>query len=339
MNEAITLAHGGGGRLTRRLIREVILEELGAGEELARLGDGAVLEDFHGTPVVTTDGFVVSPRVFPGGDLGRLAVSGTVNDLLAAGARPRAMTLGLIIEDGFPLAELRQQLRSVRAASAEAGVRVVCGDTKVVEHGAADGLFATAAGVGELLVRPAPGPWRLAGVSDAAVILSGTLGDHGVALLGCRHKMSFQAPVSSDCAPLNGLILPVLEALGGRVLCMRDPTRGGLAAALGEIAEEAGIGVEIVEAQTPVRPAVRAVCELLGLDPFVLANEGKMALFVERAAADRALELLRAHPLGREAAVIGRVSARRGRPVQLVTPLGVARPLEVPLGELLPRIC
>jgi hydrogenase expression/formation protein HypE len=339
VGDVITLAHGGGGRLARRLIREVLLVELGPGPELAKLGDAAVLEGFDGTPVVTTDGSVVSPRIFPGGDIGRLAVSGTVNDLLAAGARPRVLTLGLIIEDGFSVGELRNHLKSIRAAAAEAGVRVVCGDTKVVERGAADGLFITAAGVGELVVRPAPGPWRLAGRTAGAVILSGTLGDHGVTLLGCRHGLRFEAPLASDCAPLTALMLPVLEALGQRLLCLRDPTRGGLAAVLGEIAEEAGIGVEIVQQQVPAKPAVHGVCDLLGVDLFSLANEGKMVLFVEPNAADEALRVLRGHPLGREAALIGRIVPRQGRPVQLVTPLGVRRPLEAPFGELLPRIC
>jgi len=346
VSETISLAHGGGGRLARRLIEDVILKELRAGDsdgaaspELILLSDGAVLQSFTGIPVMTTDGFVVTPQVFPGGDIGTLCVTGTVNDLVASGARPRVLSVGLILEDGLPIDDLRRFLKSIRATCEKAHVRVACGDTKVVEHGAADKIFITTAGLGELAVEPAPGPWRLEGRTGVAVILSGTIGDHGVALLGCREGLHFETAVESDCAPLADLILPVLEKFGSAVLCMRDPTRGGLSAVLGEIAEQAGIGIDIVQANVPVKPAVRGVCDLLGLDVFALANEGKMVLFVEESVASAVVSLLQKHPLGRDAAIIGRTVERSGRPVHLVTSLGVRRPLEVPLGETLPRIC
>ena len=337
--ETITLAHGGGGRLARRLVRDIIVKELGPGPELARMADGAVLDRISSPPVITTDGYVVTPRDFPGGDIGTLCVSGTVNDLLAAGARPKVLSLALIIEDGLPVEELRRFVRSVREISEKARVRVVCGDTKVVEHGAADGLFITTAGLGELAVDPAPGPWRLEGREGVPVILSGTIGDHGIALLGCRRGLNFKTPVESDCAPLADLLMPILEALEGKILCMRDPTRGGLAAVLGEIAETAAIGIEIEQERVPIRPAVRGACDLMGLDVFALACEGKMVLFVEPGAEKEALRLLKNHPLGAEAAIVGRTVKRSGRPVHLLTPLGTRRPLEVPLGETLPRIC
>ena len=346
MSETISLAHGGGGRIARRLIEDVILKELSAGgsdgaaaPELALLSDGAVLHSFTGIPVMTTDCFVVTPQIFPGGDIGTLSVSGTVNDLVAAGARPRVLSVGLILEDGLPLDELRRYLQSIRSACEKAHVRVVCGDTKVVEHGAADRIFITTAGLGELVVEPAPGPWRLEGRTDAAVILSGTIGDHGVALLGCREGLRFETSVESDCAPLADLVMPVLETFGGAVLCMRDPTRGGLSAALGEIAGQAGVGIDITQDRVPIKPAVRGVCDLLGLDVFALANEGKMVLIVEERVSEEVVSLLQKHPLGRDAAVIGRTVKRSGRPVHLLTNLGVRRPLEVPLGETLPRIC
>jgi len=326
----ITMAHGAGGRASRRLVEEHFLYRLG-NPTLAALGDSAVVGDL----AITTDTYVVTPRFFPGGDIGRLAVCGTVNDLAVAGAEPIGLTAGFVLEEGLAVEELDRVVESMAAAATEAGVEVVAGDTKVVQRGACDGMFVNTAGVGRLgpRLRPAPDGAR---VGDA-VLVSGSLGDHGMAVLACRAGLPLRGDLASDVAPLIGLTRALRDA-GIDVHTMRDPTRGGAAGALIELARAAGVRVVIDEPALPVRPAVRAACELTGIDPLHVANEGKLIAFVPQDQAAAALSVLRANPLGSAAAVIGRVE--EGDPgVELNTALGGRRSVRLPLGEVLPRIC
>ncbi|MHC4249919.1 MAG: hydrogenase expression/formation protein HypE [Planctomycetota bacterium] len=341
-HDRIVLAHGGGGVLTRRLIDDVWRATFDD-PALQHLPDGAVLDAVRapdgGRIAFTTDSYVVKPIFFRGGDIGRLAVCGTVNDLAVTGARPRYISLAAIIEEGFALDDLRRVADSAAAAAREAGVRIVTGDTKVVEAGAADGLFLTTAGVGFVPEGRETGP-HLARPGDA-VIVSGTIGDHGIALMAEREGLAFGTPVSSDCAPLGGLggLVEAVYDSGAAPHAMRDPTRGGLAATLYEIAEASGVTVELDEAAIPVRSEVRGACEMLGLDPLTVANEGKLVAVVPADDADRALAAARAHPLGKDAALVGRVVERRERPLILKTRIGGERIVEMPYGEELPRIC
>ena len=326
----ITLAHGAGGRLSRRLVEERFLPRF-ENPALEALGDSAIV----GELAITTDSYVVSPRFFPGGDIGRLAVCGTVNDLAVAGAEPIGLTAGFVLEEGLELEELDRVVESMAAAAEEAGVPVVAGDTKVVQRGACDGLFVNTAGVGRLRpgFTPAPDGAR---VGDA-VLVSGTIGDHGMAVLACREGLPIEGDLASDVAPLNGLVR-ALESARVDVHAMRDPTRGGLAGALIELARAAGVRVVIDEPAIPLRPSVRSACELTGIDPLHVANEGKLVAFVPADRADDALSAMRADPLGAEAAIIGRVE--EGEPgLELVTALGGRRGVHLPLGEILPRIC
>lgn len=334
--DRILLAHGGGGSLTKQLIRDMVLARFG-NPALAPLSDSAILDLPAGRAAFTTDSYVVKPLRFRGGDIGRLAVSGTVNDLAMAGARPLCLSLGLIIEEGLPLDDLAAILDSAQAAAEEAGVAVVCGDTKVVERGAADGLFINTSGIGVIpdgiriaMERAAPG---------AAVLINGPIGDHGVAIMSEREGLSFETPVSSDVAPLAGLVAAILDAGGEGVHALRDPTRGGLGMAVCETAEACGHDIELDEAAIPVRPEVRGACELLGLDPLYVANEGKAVVVCAEPVAARVLAAMRAHPLGRSAARIGRVlEGTKGR-VSLRTAIGGRRVVDPPYGEQLPRIC
>ena len=326
----ILMGHGSGGRLSQELIAKHFLPKLGNGV-LAELGDSAVIGDL----ALTTDAYVVSPRFFPGGDLGRLAVCGTVNDLAMVGARPIGLTAAFILEEGLALDELDRIVASMAEAAREAGVEIVAGDTKVVARGAADGVFITTSGVGRLVgdFRPAP---RRAAAGDA-VIVSGTIGDHGVAVMSCRKGIPLEGAFASDVAPIGALV-EALRAARVEVHALRDPTRGGVAQSLLEIAHAAGVRVSIDERAIPVKPAVRAACELLGFDPLYVANEGKLVAFVPEADADRAIAALRGHPLGARATRIGTATA--GDPgCDLVTPLGARRSLRMASGELLPRIC
>ena len=339
--ERIMMAHGGGGVLMRRLIEEVLVTPL-ANEALDALDDSAVLDSPAGRIAFTTDSYVVQPLFFRGGDIGRLAVAGTVNDLAAVGARPLALSLALIIEEGFPLADLGRIVESIRATAAEAGVQVVTGDTKVVEKGAGDGLFITTSGIG---VVPAGVDLGLERVRPGdAVIVSGAIAEHGVAILSEREGLAFETPISSDVAPLGELVQRALSA--GEVHFVRDATRGGLAAVLNEIAAGAGLAIEIDERAVPIEPAVRAACDLLGLDPLSVANEGKMVFVAPGGECEALLAALREHPRGRGAACIGRVArpSRQGAAgekgcVLLETLFGGTRILEMPYGEDLPRIC
>lgn len=333
--EKILLAHGSGGKLSHELVAEVFAPAF-ANPSLDELHDGARL-DFAGTRLAfSTDSYVVKPLFFAGGDIGKLAVCGTVNDLAMCGAEPRYLSAGFIIEEGFPLADLKRIVASMRAAAAEAGVSIVTGDTKVVEKGAADGIYINTAGVGSLLPGTDISPRRVAPGQD--IILSGPLGDHAVAVMAGRHGLSLPAAVASDCAPLGGLVREMLTAVP-QVAVLRDPTRGGLATTLNEIAVQSSVGIIVEEAAIPVRPAVQAVCDILGLDPLYMANEGKLLAFVETKYSGQLLAAMRAHPYGREAVIIGRAAAAPAGQVGLKTDIGGIRLLDMLVGDQLPRIC
>ncbi len=329
-DDVILLGHGAGGRLSRALVADHFLPALD-NPALGELLDSAVLGDL----ALTTDAYVVSPRFFPGGDLGRLAVCGTVNDLCMVGAEPLGLTAAFILEEGLPLAEVDRLAASMAGAAAEAGVEVVAGDTKVVPRGACDGAFVTTAGVGRLRSGLAPHPGRAA--AGDAVIVSGSVADHGIAVLACREGIPLSGDLESDVAPLSGLVAALADA-GLDVHVLRDPTRGGVAQALLEIAGAAEVRIVLEEAALPVRGAVRAACELLGLDPLYVANEGKLLLLLPEAQAGAALEVMRAHPYGRAAARCGRVEAGRAG-CEVATVAGGRRALRMAAGELLPRIC
>lgn len=331
--ETITLAHGGGGRLSARLVETLFLPAFGAAAAAPR-HDGAVLE-LSGRLAFSTDSHVVTPLFFPGGDIGTLAVNGTVNDLAMCGARPRYLSAGFVLEEGLAIDTLSRVVASMAAAARAAGVEIVTGDVKVVERGKADGLFITTSGVGEIM---APGPVAPAAIRPGdVVIVSGDIGRHGVAVMLARGDLGLGAAVQSDCAALAG---PVLALIGAGVAphCLRDLTRGGLATALVEIAETAGRDIEIDEAAIPVAAPVQAVCDLLGLDPLEVANEGRFLAIVPPSAADRALDVLRANGCP-GAFAAGRVGRGSGGRVTLCTRLGARRVVDMPSGLQLPRIC
>ncbi len=331
--DRVVLAHGAGGRVMQRLIRELFVAEFG-GDALARAHDGAAVA-LRGPVITTVDGFTVSPRVFPGGDLGSLAVHGTVNDLAMCGARPIALTCGFILEEGLPLEELAHHVRAMATAAREAGVAIVAGDTKVVERGKGDGVFITTTGLGEL-VAPAPVDPRDVRPGDA-VLVSGPIGDHGVAVLSQREGLRFATEIVSDAASVHRPALALFEA-GLEVHALRDPTRGGLAAVVGEIADTARVGIELRERDVPVRPGVADACELLGLDPLHVPCEGRFLAFVPDAVREPALAVLRERGCP-EAKSIGSVVADHPGMVVLEGPTGGRRVLEIPAGEPLPRIC
>ena len=334
-DDIILLAHGSGGLLSQELVEQVFLPHLG--RPAGALEDATEIALGPGRVVMTTDGYVVRPIAFPGGDIGKLAVCGTVNDLAMRGARPLYLTAAFIIEEGLPLEELDRIVASMAAAAAQAGVRVVAGDTKVVERGGVDRLFITTAGVG---VVPERVCISAAGARPGDVVLvSGAMGDHGLAIMTQREGLRFQSPLRSDCAPLNGLVADMLAAGGGAIHVLRDPTRGGLATALNELAAASEVSIAIDEAAVPVHDAVRVASELLGLDPLYVANEGKLVAIVAPEAAEAVLAAMRAHPLGAEAAAIGDVRAAERSRVVLRTPLGTHRLLDMLAGEQLPRIC
>ncbi|MCU0519199.1 MAG: hydrogenase expression/formation protein HypE [Anaerolineae bacterium] len=333
----VLLAHGSGGELSHELIQDVFVRAF-ANPLLNEMADSAILDELpEGRVALTTDSYVVQPLFFPGGDIGELAVCGTVNDLAVMGARPLYLTAGFILEEGLPIEDLERIVVSMATTAREAGVRIVTGDTKVVGRGAADGLFINTAGVGVIPPGLELGPQRLQ--PGDALLVNGTVGDHGLAVMIQREGLTFRSSLESDTAPLNALIEALLTGLPTQVHWMRDATRGGLATVLNEWAEAAGVGIELIEAQIPVREEVRAACEFLGLDPLYAANEGKVVIAVEGASTDRALAILREHPLGRDAAAIGTVTAaHRGR-VTLETPYGARRIIQMLAGAQLPRIC
>ena len=332
----VELAHGAGGRAMAQLIADIFHVALD-NEWLRRGNDQAAFEVGAGRMVMTTDAYVISPLFFPGGDIGSLAVHGTINDIAMAGAQPRYLAASFILEEGFPLADLKRIAESMGAAARRAGVPVVTGDTKVVERGKADGVFISTTGIG---VAPAGFELSVERVrAGDRVILSGTLGDHGVAVMSKRHDLDFETAIESDSAPLHGLVAAMLAAGGGEIHAMRDPTRGGLAATLNEMAQQAGVGFRLSEERIPVKPEVEAACELLGLDPLYVANEGKLIACVASEAAEAVLGAMRAHPLGREAAVIGEAVEDEQRFVQMMTGFGGERIVDWLSGEQLPRIC
>ncbi len=331
----VVLGHGGGGQLSAELVEHLFRPALG-GDDPAPLTDSAVLPVTGGRVAYSTDSFVVKPLLFPGGSIGSLAVHGTINDLAMSGAMPRFLSAAFILEEGLPMATLARIVADMGAAARAAGVRIVTGDTKVVERGRGDGVYVNTSGIGVVADGVAIAP-RRATVGDV-VLLSGTIGDHGMAIMSQREGLAFETAITSDSAALHGLVAALLAAVPD-VHVLRDPTRGGVASALNEIAADAGVGIVVDEEAVPVRPAVRSACELLGLDPFFVANEGKLLALVPPAWADAALAALRAHPLGADAAVVGRVVA--DHPGLLVgrTGIGARRVITMQIGEQLPRIC
>jgi hydrogenase expression/formation protein HypE len=332
----VVMAHGGGGRLSKMLTDKLFFPALG-NPALELFHDGATLEVGGSRLALSTDSFVIQPHFFPGGDIGSLAVHGTVNDLAMCGARPLALTAGFILEEGFPMADLWRVATSMRAAADGAGVHVVTGDTKVVDRGKGDGIFINTTGIGIIPEGVEISPLRA--TPGDAVLLSGTIATHGIAIMSVREGLEFETELLSDSASLHDLTRVLLEDLGARVHVLRDPTRGGVASALCEIAGSARVGIRIEEARIPVLEDVRGACEILGLDPLYVANEGKLVAIVDGASADRALEVLRAHPLGRDAAIIGEVVADPPGKVFQRSRIGGQRVVEMLSGEQLPRIC
>jgi hydrogenase expression/formation protein HypE len=331
----VDLTHGAGGRAMAQLIEELFVAAF-ANEYLSQGNDGAMLPPVSGRLVMATDAHVVSPLFFPGGDIGCLSIHGTINDVAVMGARPLWIAASFVLEEGFPLAELQRIVDSMAAAARCAGVSVVTGDTKVVEQGKGDGVFITTTGVGVV-----PEGVLLSGDQARpgdAVLLSGTLGDHGMAIMSRRENLSFDAPIESDTAALHGLVAALLETAAD-IHVLRDPTRGGLATTLNEIARQSGVGMLLEEPAIPVKPAVAAACEFLGLDPLYVANEGKLVAVCAAQDAQRLLAAMRAHPLGYDAAIIGTVQADDHHFVQMKTGFGGRRIVDWLTGEQLPRIC
>jgi hydrogenase expression/formation protein HypE len=333
---SIVMGHGGGGKLSSELVEHLFLPAF-RNPALENLGDGAILDLSSGRLAMSSDSFVVQPLFFPGGSIGALAVNGTVNDLAVSGADPKFLSASFILEEGFPLPQLAAIVEEMSRSARNAGVQIVTGDTKVVERGHGDGCYINTTGIGVMREGISVGPQR-AQVGNA-ILVSGTIGDHGMAIMSVREGLEFESPIVSDCAALNGMIAEVLAAAGTAVHAMRDPTRGGLASTLNEIAQASGVGIAIDETKIPVRFEVQSACELLGLDPVYVANEGKAVFFVERDAAERVLAALRAHPLGRDAAQIGRVSAEHKGMLVARTAMGANRVIPMQIGEQLPRIC
>lgn len=335
--QLVTMAHGAGGKASRSLVESVFLEAF-SNPALDVLNDGAIVNASGVRLAFTTDSFVVSPLFFPGGCLGDLAINGTLNDLAACGATPLALSAGFLIEEGFPVARLQEIVAAMKAAAGAAGVDIVTGDTKVVERGKGDGCYVNTSGIG--LVAPAAYGLSGSGARPGDVVLvSGPIGDHGTAVMVARGQLGIAADVVSDTAALHGLVADVLAAAGPSVHALRDPTRGGVATVLNEVAAASSVGVVLDEEAVPVRPAVAGVCELLGIDPLYVACEGRMLAFVAGGQAEAALAAMRAHPLGREAALIGRVVED---PVGMVledTGFGGSRVVDMLVGDPLPRIC
>lgn len=333
---SVDLTHGGGGRAMAQLVEGLFLEAFD-NDYIRQRNDQAVLPAPSGRLVMTTDGFVVSPLFFPGGDIGSLAVHGTVNDMAMAGARPLYLSAAFILEEGFPLADLRRIVESMARAASEAGVAIVTGDTKVVERGKGDGVFITTTGIGAV-----PDGVEISGDRARpgdAILVSGTLGDHGMAILSQRENLGFDTTICSDSAPLHGLVAAMVAVAPAALRCLRDPTRGGLAATLNEIARQSSVGMMLDETAIPVRPEVRGACELLGLDPLHVANEGKLVAICAPEAAETLLACLRGQERGQDAAIIGEVRADSRRFVQMRTELGGTRIVDWLNAEQLPRIC
>ncbi len=332
----VMLAHGGGGRLTQMLIERLFLPAF-ANPALEALHDGAILEVNGIRLAFSTDSFTVSPLFFPGGDLGSLAVHGTVNDLAMCGARPVGLSAGFILEEGLPMDDLWRAVQSMQAAAQAVDVPIVTGDTKVVERGSGDGMFINTAGLGLIpegvrisSTRARPGD---------VVLINGSIADHGIAVMSVREGLEFETALTSDSAPLVDVVFSILDQVGEQVHVLRDPTRGGVASALNEIAAQAGVGIRLEETRIPVGEAVRGACEILGLDPLYVANEGKFLAIVGPEAAEAVLATMRDHPLGQQAAVIGEVVADHPGKLLLRSRIGGLRVVDMLSGEQLPRIC
>src|SRR6266568_156492 len=337
-DEKITLSHGSGGKATHNLIEGVFAPAFS--NPLLDAMDDAATFSINGTAqrlAFTTDTYVVSPLFFPGGDIGKLAVHGTINDLAMAGAEPLYLSAGFILEEGFPIADLRRIVASMAAAANEAGVSIVTGDTKVVQRGKADGLFINTAGVGVLRATWPLGQTQLQ--PGDKVLLSGPIGDHGIAIMLAREALEIETDVQSDTAPLNSLVASLLEAAGDGIHCLKDPTRGGVATSLIEMALGSEVAIGLDEHAIPVHAEVRGACEILGLDPLTIANEGKLLAIVAPEKAEIALAAMHAHPLGHEAVIIGAVQAEPAGMVFLRTDIGGMRVLDMLVGDPLPRIC
>jgi len=333
--DRILLAHGGGGTLTRELIEKLFLPNLD-NPLLKPLDDSAVLAMGGNSYAFTTDSYVVKPYLFPGGDIGRLAVCGTVNDLVVMGAQPLWLSLGFILEEGLLLADLQTIVESIRTTATEAGVQVVTGDTKVVERGKCEGLYINTAGIGRVMT---PHPLGAACVKPGdAVIINGPIGEHGVAVMSRREGIAFQTNIVSDCAPLWPLVQAIVNTKAD-IHAMRDPTRGGVAAAVCDIARAANVGIRLREDALPISREVRGACDLLGLDPLTIANEGKVMVFCRATDAERVLAAMKAHLLGTESRIIGEVSETPPGMALLRTTIGGERIIDMPTGEDVPRIC
>ena len=333
MEKRITLAHGSGGQLTRELVEHVFVPKL-KNDILSRLADAADLAIAGQRLMFTTDSFVIKPLEFPGGDIGKLSVCGTINDLAVSGARPLWISCGMIIEEGFPFERLERIVDSVARAANDAGVAVVCGDTKVVEHGGADGLFINTAGIGVPIGGYCPAPIQ----PGDKIVVSGTIGDHEAAIFRVRENLARRMELASDCAPLHGLVERMLSAAPG-IRVMRDPTRGGVGAVLNELVAGTGCSFTIEDDLIPMRDEVRGICELVGFDPMYLANEGKLVCFVPEGQAQAALQAMQSHPFGAHAAIIGEVAADSRERVYLQSRFGSSRIVAMPTGVQLPRIC
>ncbi len=334
--DIILLAHGSGGRLSHELIQELFLKYFND-PVLKGLEDASLIENIYvGKLAFSTDSYVVKPIFFPGGDIGKLAICGTINDLSMRGARPLYLSVGFIIEEGLSIRELEQIVASMARVAKETGVRIITGDTKVVEKGAADKLFINTSGIG--VVPPGVDISNKNGREGDIILINGTIGDHGMAIISQREGLNFSTSIESDCAPLNGLVEELLKA-SSNIHILRDPTRGGLGTTLNEISLASGVGVKIYETSIPVREPVRIGCEMLGLDPLYLANEGKLIVVVAMEDSQKVLETLTNHHQGREARIIGTLTSNHSGLVVMHTNLGTQRVVSMPAGELLPRIC
>lgn len=332
---SITLGHGGGGKLSSELVEHLFLPAFG-NPDLAQLRDSTVLPLDAGRYAFSTDSYVVRPLFFAGGSIGHLAVHGTINDLAMSGAKPLYLSVGMILEEGLPMVDLQRIVQDMAIAARNAGVAIVTGDTKVVERGHGDGCYINTSGIGFI-----PAGIHLS--SDRiqpgdGVLVSGTVGDHGMAIMSQREGLEFEAPIVSDTAALHDLVAGLLKA-APNLRMLRDPTRGGVAASLNEIAMASGLGIELEEASIPISPVVQSACEILGLDPLLVANEGKMLAIVPADEIENALRMLRGHRLGRASAMIGRVVAEHPKMLTLRTQFGTQRVIAIPMGEQLPRIC
>ena len=335
LSGAVEMIHGSGGRATAELVRNLFHRYLD-NVFLAQGDDQAAFDVEAGRMVMSTDAHVISPLFFPGGDIGSLAVHGTINDVAMAGARPLYLSAAFVLEEGLPLADLERIVASMARASREAGVPVVTGDTKVVEKGKGDGVFITTTGLG--VVPPGVHISGARATPGDAILVSGTLGDHGIAVLSKRENLTFETAIVSDSAALHGLVADMVAAVPS-IHCLRDPTRGGLGATLNEIAQQSRAGMRLAESAIPFKPGVLAACELLGLDPLYIANEGKLIAICEKSDAERLLAVMRAHPLGRDAAIVGEVTADPQAFVQMQTRFGGSRMVDWLAGDPLPRIC